>query len=77
MHPTLTPHESVTKWRRADSRELPAAQEHSPDLCRLVGQPTHAGQDSTGQTSTYYFDYERKGRHKDLEQAFAVPGLWG
>ena len=72
MLPTLTPHEFVTRWRWADLRERPAAQQHSVDLCRLVGHPTHTVPDSTDQISACCFDCECIERHKETEQAFAL-----
>jgi hypothetical protein len=53
MLPTLSPQEFVAKWRKAALTERAAAQEHFIDLCRLVGHPTPAEQDPTGQTFTF------------------------
>jgi hypothetical protein len=35
--PAITPHEFVSKWKRAEAREWQSVQEHFIDLCRLVG----------------------------------------
>jgi hypothetical protein len=35
--PAFTPHEFVSKWKRAEAREWQSVQEHFIDLCRLVG----------------------------------------
>jgi len=53
MRPTLSPQEFVAKWRKATLKERSAAQEHFIDLCRLVGHPTPAEADPTGQTFTF------------------------
>jgi type II restriction/modification system DNA methylase subunit YeeA len=45
----MTPQEFVAKWRAAALKERAAAQEHFLDLCRLVGHPTPAEDDPTGQ----------------------------
>jgi type II restriction/modification system DNA methylase subunit YeeA len=45
----MTPQEFVTKWRAVALKERAAAQEHFLDLCRLVGHPTPAEDDPTGQ----------------------------
>lgn len=45
----MTPQEFVAKWRNVDLKERAAAQEHFLDLCRLVGHPTPAEDDPTGQ----------------------------
>ena len=49
MPPTLSPQEFVAKWRQSTLKERSAAQEHFIDLCRLVGHPTPAEMDPTGQ----------------------------
>jgi len=53
MLPTLSPQDFVAKWSQATLKESSAAQEHFIDLCRLVGHPTPAEQDPTGQTFTF------------------------
>ena len=52
MLPTLSPQEFVAKWRKATLKERSAAQEHFIDLCHLIGHPTPAEADPTGQTFT-------------------------
>jgi len=53
MLPTLSPQEFVAKWRKATLKESAAAQEHFIDLCHLVGHPTPAEADPTGQAFTF------------------------
>jgi type II restriction/modification system DNA methylase subunit YeeA len=53
MLPSLSPHEFVDKWRKAALKERSAAQEHFIDLCHLVGHPTPAEADPTGQAFTF------------------------
>jgi len=52
--PTLTPRAFVDKWRyAANLKERSAAQEHFIDLCRLIGHPTPAEDDPTGERFTF------------------------
>jgi hypothetical protein len=87
----MTPTEFTAKWRGATLRERQFYQEHFIDLCRLVGHPTPAEVDKTGETFVFEkgaakrdgtngwadvwkkdaFAFEYKGRHADLEGAFA------
>ncbi|RLC71252.1 MAG: class I SAM-dependent DNA methyltransferase, partial [Chloroflexi bacterium] len=53
MLPTLSAQEFVAKWRNVTLKERSAAQEHFIDLCRLVGHPTPAEKDPTGQTFAF------------------------
>ncbi len=53
MKPTLSAQEFVAKWRNVTLKERSAAQEHFIDLCRLVGHPTPAEKDPTGQTFAF------------------------
>ena len=46
----MTPHEFITKWRASELKERSASQEHFIDLCRLLGEPTPAEVDPTGET---------------------------
>ena len=46
----MTPHEFITKWRASELKERSASQEHFIDLCRLLGEPTPADADPTGET---------------------------
>ena len=56
----MTPHKFITKWRASTLKERSAAQEHFIDLCRLLGEPTPAEADPTGET--YCFE---RGVRKD------------
>ena len=56
----MTPREFITKWRASELKERSASQEHFIDLCRLVGEPTPAEADPTGET--YCFE---RGARKD------------
>ena len=57
----MTPHEFITKWRASSAlKERSAAQEHFIDVCRLLGEPTPAEADPTGET--YCFE---RGARKD------------
>jgi hypothetical protein len=49
----MTPQEFVSKWRNVSLGERAAAQEHFIDLCRLLGHPTPAADDPTGQRFTF------------------------
>lgn len=53
MLPTLSPQDFVAKWRQSKLKESAAAQEHFIDLCRLVGHPTPAESDPTGESFTF------------------------
>ena len=56
----MTPHEFITKWRASTLKESSASQEHFIDLCRLLGEPTPAEADPTGEA--YCFE---RGARKD------------
>lgn len=45
----MTPAQFVAKWSKAELSERAASQEHFIDLCNIVGQPTPAEADATGQ----------------------------
>ncbi len=47
--PSFTSQDFVAKWRHTDLSEKAAAQEHFLDLCRLIGHPTPAEDDPTGE----------------------------
>lgn len=53
MPTTTTPQAFVAKWRDATLKERAAAQEHFIDLCRLIGHPTPAEDDPTGERFTF------------------------
>ena len=44
----MTPGAFIAKWRASELKERSAAQEHFIDLCRLLGEPTPAEADPTG-----------------------------
>ena len=56
----MTPHAFITKWRASALKERSAAQEHFIDLCHLLGEPTPAEADPSGET--YCFE---RGARKD------------
>ena len=56
----MTPHEFIAKWHASELKERSASQEHFIDLCRLLGEPTPAEADPTGET--YCFE---RGARKD------------
>ena len=56
----MTPSEFISKWRASELKERSASQEHFIDLCRLLGEPTPAQADPTGE----WYCFER-GARKD------------
>ncbi len=56
----MTPYEFITKWRASELKERSASQEHFIDLCRLLGEPTPAEADPSGEA--YCFE---RGARKD------------
>ena len=56
----MTPAAFIAKWRAAELKERSASQEHFIDLCRLLGEPTPAEADPTGER--YCFE---RGARKD------------
>ena len=56
----MTPDDFIAKWRASELKERSAAQEHFIDLCRLLGEPTPAEADPTGER--YCFE---RGARKD------------
>ena len=56
----LSPDAFIAKWLRSELKERSAAQEHFIDLCRLLGEPTPAEADPTGER--YCFE---RGARKD------------
>ena len=56
----MTPGIFIAKWRASELKESSAAQEHFIDLCRLLGEPTPAEADPTGE----HYCFER-GARKD------------
>jgi type II restriction/modification system DNA methylase subunit YeeA len=49
----ISPQQFVHKWRGVTLKERSAAQEHFLDLCHLIGHPTPAEDDPTGQRFTF------------------------
>ena len=56
----MTPGAFIAKWHASELKERSAAQEHFIDLCRLLGEPTPAEADPTGER--YCFE---RGARKD------------
>ena len=56
----MTPGAFIAKWRASELKERSAAQENFIDLCRLLGEPTPAEADPTGE----HYCFER-GARKD------------
>ena len=56
----MNPNEFIAKWQASELKESSAAQEHFIDLCRLLGEPTPAEDDPTGD----HYCFER-GARKD------------
>ena len=56
----MTPHAFITKWQASALKERSASQEHFIDLCHLLGEPTPAEEDPSGET--YCFE---RGARKD------------
>ena len=56
----MTPSQFITKWQESELKERSASQEHFIDLCRLLGEPTPAEADPTGD----HYCFER-GARKD------------
>jgi type II restriction/modification system DNA methylase subunit YeeA len=55
ISPILTPQAFVDKWRHVELKERAACQEHFLDLCHLIGHPTPAEDDPTGER--FAFEY--------------------
>ena len=53
--------EFITKWRKVELKERSAAQEHFLDLCRMLGHPTPAEADPTGETFCFEKGAEKHG----------------
>ena len=56
----MMPGEFIAKWRASELKERSASQEHFIDLCRVLGEPTPADADPTGER--YCFE---RGARKD------------
>jgi hypothetical protein len=55
IHMAMTAREFIAKWKQVELKERSAAQEHFIDLCHLVGHPTPAELDPSGES----FCFER------------------
>lgn len=53
--------EFVAKWRKVELKERSAAQEHFLDLCRMLGHPTPAEADPTGESFCFEKGAEKHG----------------
>ena len=53
MLPSISAQDFVAKWSKATLKESAASQEHFIDICHLVGHPTPAEADHTGDTFTF------------------------
>ena len=53
--------EFVAKWKKVELKERSAAQEHFLDLCRMLGHPTPAEADPTGETFCFEKGAEKHG----------------
>ena len=60
MNYTMMPDKFIAKWQNAALKERSAAQEHFIDLCHMLGEPTPADADPTGE----WYCFER-GAEKD------------
>ena len=56
----MTPAAFIAKWRASELKERSGSQEHFIDLCRLIGEPTPAEADPSGER--YCFEH---GARKD------------
>jgi hypothetical protein len=54
MSDAFSVNDFISKWRAVELKERSAAQEHFLDLCRLLGEPSPAQADPTG--DFYCFD---------------------
>ena len=67
----MTPTEFIAKWSASELKESSASQEHFIDLCRLLGEPTPAEADPTG--DTYCFE---RGVRKDTTGGNGWADVW-
>lgn len=59
--PNLTPQQFVAKWKQVTLKESAAAQQHFVDVCYLLGHPTPAEADPTGQKFTFEAGASKQG----------------
>ena len=62
LNAPMTPYEFIAKWSASELKERSASQEHFIDLCRMLGEPTPAEADQTGET--YCFRARRSQGHR-------------
>src|SRR5262249_43193351 len=60
-HRCMTPHEFISKWKKAQLSERSAAQQHFLDLCELLGQPKPAAADPEGAWYTFERGFHKTG----------------
>ncbi|MDY0144614.1 MAG: N-6 DNA methylase [Kiritimatiellia bacterium] len=58
---TLNASEFIAKWKKVELKERSAAQEHFLDLCRMLGHPTPAEADPTGEIFCFERGAEKHG----------------
>jgi hypothetical protein len=70
--PAFTPHEFVSKWKRAEARERQSVQEHFIDLCRLVAEGgPHPGPSPIGGGEP-----QRRGEKRTLTNLYNALPTW-
>lgn len=75
--PRMTPQEFSAKWADARLKERAGSQEHFIDVCRLVGSPTPADMDKTGEFFTFERGVVRGGAAQGGRKGFADVWLRG
>ncbi len=73
----MTPQEFSSKWADARLKERAGSQEHFLDVCRLVGSPTPADVDKTGEFFTFERGVVRGGAAQGGGKGFADVWLRG
>ncbi len=73
----MTPQEFSSKWADARLKERAGSQEHFIDVCRLVGSPTPADVDKTGEFFTFERGVVRGGAAQGGRKGFADVWLRG
>lgn len=62
----MTPQQFIARWQGCQLAERAFYQQHFNDLCALVGHPTPAAQDTTGDTFCYEKGATKTGRRQRL-----------
>ncbi|HLZ83692.1 MAG TPA: hypothetical protein VKQ54_09005 [Caulobacteraceae bacterium] len=57
----MTPAEFISEWGNSRLRERQGSQEHFIGLCRLLGEPTPAGDDALGERFCFERGAEKVG----------------